>query len=156
MSPGEVASGRMQAMSEGARTVVRRVVIAALLVLAAGMVWYSGSIKGEPPAPSLTDAAVEQLVPARDTPTAIRQAEIGIDLVPGWDADLRINGVDIPEDEERANPSLNQVFFKPGPGKVIEALAPGPVTVTAIIWQPTAGETRDTATHSVTWSFRVA
>jgi hypothetical protein len=146
----------MQAMSEGARTVIRRVVIAALLVFAAGLVWYSGSVKGEPAAPSLTDSAVEQLVPARDTPTAIRQAEIGIDLAPGWDADLRINGVDIPEDEERRNPPLNQVFFRPGPGKVIEALAPGPVTVTAIIWRPTAGETRDNGSRTVTWSFRVA
>jgi hypothetical protein len=146
----------MQAMSEGARTVVRRVVITALLVFAGVMVWYSGSVKGEPAAPSLTDTAVEQLVPARDTPTAIRQAEIGIDLAPGWDADLRINGVDIPQDEERNNVGLNQVFFKPDPGKVIGALAPGPVTVTAIIWRPTAGETRENGSRQVSWSFRVA
>lgn len=143
-------------MSEAARTVVRRLVIAALLVVAGGMLWYSASVKGEPPSPSLTDSAVEQLVPARDTPTAVRQAEIGIDLVPGWDADLVINGVDIPQDEERNNPPLNQVFFKPGPGKTIEALPPGPVTVTAIIWRPIDGQTREQGSRSVTWSFRVA
>lgn len=143
-------------MSDAARTVVRRLVITALLVLAGGLVWYSASLKGEPAEPSLTDSAVEQLVPARDTPTAIRQAEIGIDLAPGWDADLRINGVDIPEDEERDNAPLNQVFFKPGAGQIIESLEPGPVTVTAIIWRPTAGQTREQGSRSVTWSFRVA
>jgi hypothetical protein len=146
----------MQAMSEEARTLVRRVVIAALLVLAAGMIWYSGTVKGEPSAPSLTDTAVEQLIPARDTPTAIRQAEIGIDLAPGWDADLRINGVDIPEDEERNNGPLNQVFFRPGKGQVIEALEPGPVQVTALIWRPTEGQTRERGSRAVSWTFRVA
>jgi hypothetical protein len=146
----------MQAMSDAARTVVRRVVITALLVLAGGLVWYSASVKGEPADPALTDSAIEQLVPARDTPTAIRQAEIGVDLAPGWDADLRINGIDIPQDEERDDAPLNQVFFKPGPGQVITALEPGPVTVVAIVWQPTQGETRDHGSHTVTWSFRVA
>ena len=143
-------------MSEDARALVRRIVIASLLIIAGGLIWYSGTIKGEPPAPDLTDSAVEQLVPARDTPTAIRQAEIGIDLAPGWDADLVINGIDVPEDEERNNAPLNQVFFKPGADKTIEALAPGPVQVTAIIWRPVDGETRESGSRTVTWSFRVA
>lgn len=143
-------------MSEDARALVRRIVIASLLIVAGGLVWYSATIKGEPPAPDLTDTAVEQLVPARDTPTAIRQAEIGIDLAPGWDADLVINGIDIPEDEERDNAPLNQVFFKPGEGKTIEALPPGPVEVTAIIWRPVDGESRESGSRTVTWSFRVA
>lgn len=143
-------------MSEETRAVVRRLVIVGLLVLAGGLLWYSASIKGEPAPPSLTDSAVEVLVPARDTPTAIRQAEIGIDLATGWDADLIINGVDIPQDEERNNAPLNQVFFKPGEGKVIEALAPGEVRVTAIIWRPVDGESREQGSRSVTWSFRVA
>lgn len=143
-------------MTDTTRTVLRRLVVAAALLVAGALVWYSASLKAEPESPTLTDSAVEMLVPARDTPTAIRQAEIGIDLAPGWDADLRINGVDIPEDEERDSPALNQVFFKPGPGKVIESLEPGPVQVTAIIWRPVDGETRDNGSRSVTWSFRVA
>jgi hypothetical protein len=135
--------------------VVRRVVVVALLVVAFGMVWFSARYKGEPEAPSLTDAAVEQLTPAREA-TALRQSEIGVDLAPGWDADLRINGVDIPEDEERIVPGLNQVFFTPGKGKIIETLEPGDVTVTAIIWRPAQGETRDSGSRVVRWSFRVA
>jgi hypothetical protein len=146
----------MAAMSDAARTVVRRVVIAALLVLAGGLVWYSSSVKGEPDAPVLSDSAIQQLIPARDTPTALRQAEIGVDLAPGWDADLQINGVDVPEDEERENGAQDQVLFSPGKGKVIEQLAPGPVTVTAFLWRPALGQTHDEGSHTVTWSFRVA
>lgn len=139
-----------------ARVVVRRLVTVLLLLLAAGMVWYSASVKGEPEAPSLADSAVENLVPARDTPSALRQAEIGIDLVSGWDADLIINGVDIPQDEERDDGPLNQVFFSPGKGKVIETLAPGLVQVTAVIWRPIDGQTHEKGSRRVSWSFHVA
>jgi hypothetical protein len=135
--------------------VLRRVVVVALLVAAGAMVWLSARYKGEPAAPSLTDSAVEQLVPGRDT-TALRQSEIGIDLAPGWDADLRINGIDIPEDEERIVPGLNQVFFTPGKGKIIESLEAGNVSVTAIVWRPAQGETRDSGSRTVRWSFHVA
>jgi hypothetical protein len=141
---------------DATRQVVRRLVIILLLALAAGMIWYSASIKGEPEEPSLTDSAVETLIPADQTPTAIRQAEIGIDLASGWDADLVINGVDIPEDQERRNEPLNQVFFSPGKDKVIEALAPGLVEVTAIIWRPIDGQTREKGSRAVRWSFHVA
>ena len=137
------------------RNVLRRVVVVALLVAAAAMVWISASFKGEPGEATLTDSAVEQFVPGQDT-TALRQSEIGIDLAPGWTADLRINGVDIPEDEERRVDGLNQVFFTPGEGRIIETLAPGDVEVTAIIWRPAEGETRESGSRRVRWSFRVA
>ena len=147
-------------MSDGARTssggVLRRVIIGALLVLAVGLVWLSARYKGEPPDPALTDTAVERLIPARDTPTAIRQAEIGIDLAFGYDADLVINGVNIPQDEERNDVPQAQVYFQPGPGKTIEALPPGPVEVVAIIWRPGDGQTRELGSRAVTWRFRVA
>jgi hypothetical protein len=135
--------------------VLRRVVIVALLVVAVGLIALSGRYKGEPTEPSLIDAAAEQLVP-NDGATALRQSEIGIDLAPGWDADLRINGVDVPEDEERRVEGLNQVFFTPGEGRIIEQLAPGQVDVTAVIWRPSEGETRDSGSRTVRWTFRVA
>jgi hypothetical protein len=136
-------------------SVLRRVVIVALLVVAVGLIALSGRYKGEPTEPSLIDAAAEQLVP-NDGATALRQSEIGIDLAPGWDADLRINGVDVPEDEERRVEGLNQVFFTPGEGQIIEQLAPGRVDVTAIIWRPAEGETRDRGSRTVRWTFQVA
>lgn len=143
-------------MTDRMKVLLRRVVIAGLLVLAAGMAWYSATIKGDPDDVLQTDNAVERLIPERDTPSAIRQAEIGIDLTTGYDADLQINGVDIPQDEERNNAPENQVFFAPGEGKSIEALAPGDVEVTAIIWRPIDGETRERGSRTVSWTFRVA
>jgi hypothetical protein len=143
-------------VSEETRVIVRRVVIGALLVVAAGLVWLSASYKGEPESPALSDPAVERLIPGNDTPSAIRQAEIGIDLAVGYDADLRINGIDIPDDEERRDEPQAQIYFKPGKGKAIESLPPGRVTVNAIIWRPVDGQTRDIGSRLVTWTFNVA
>jgi hypothetical protein len=134
---------------------LRRVVTVALLVVAFGLFVLSTRYKGESTDPALVDAAVEQLVPIEDA-TALRQSEIGIDLTLGWSADLRINGVDIPDDQERRVDPLNQVFFTPGEGQVIEELAPGRVDVTAIIWRPADGQTRESGSRTVRWSFRVS
>ena len=143
-------------MTEVTSTVVRRAVIGALLLVAGGLIWVSASYKATPTSPSLTDAAVEALTPENDSPNALRQSMVGIDLVPGWDADLRINGLDIPQDEERNVEAQNQIFFAPGEGKVLKALPAGFVQVTAIIWRPIDGQTRERGSRTVTWSFRVA
>ena len=148
--PGETGE-----VTEDSRTFVRRAVIGALLLLAGGLLWWSASFKAEPQSPSLTDPAVEGLTPENDSPNALHQSEIGIDLVPGWDADLIVNGIAIPQDEERNVEGLNQVFFLPKEGKTIERLPAGFVRVTAIIWRPADGETRARGSRSVTWSFRV-
>jgi hypothetical protein len=143
-------------VTEESSTLVRRAIIGVLLLAAGGLVWWSASFKAKPTSPSLTDAAVEALTPENDTPNVLRQSTIGIDLKPGWDADLIINGVDIPQDEERNVEAQNQVFFTPGEGKAIDALAPGLVQVTAVIWRPIDGQTREQGSRSVRWSFHVS
>jgi hypothetical protein len=143
-------------VTEASRTTVRRVVIAALLLLAGVLIWVSANYKAKPTSPSLTDAAVEALTPENDSPNVLRQSVVGIDLVPGWDADLRINGLDIPQDEERNVEGQSQILFTPGEGKVLKALPSGFVQVTAIIWRPIDGQTRERGSRTVTWSFRVA
>jgi hypothetical protein len=135
--------------------VTRKVAVGALLVVAAGLVWWAGTMRGEPVEPRLVDAAVEHLVPADGSPNVVRQARIGIDLAPGWTGVLRINGLEVPEDQLDRNEPLNQVFFTPGEGKEIEHLQAGPVVVQALIWRSGFGETRDDA-RLVTWQFRVA
>ena len=134
---------------------MRKLVIGALLLVALGLVAWAGQLRGEPTEPELRDAAVEAFEPPAGSPAAIRQARIGIDLAPGWTGILRINGVEIPEDQLDRNDPLNQVFFQPGEGKEIERLPPGPVVVHALIWRPAFGETRESA-RTVTWEFRVA
>lgn len=134
---------------------IRKVVIGLLLALAVGLIAVAGQLRGEPTEPQLLDAAVEEVIPADGSPAAVLQARIGIDLAPGWTGVLRINGIEIPEDQLDRNDPLNQVFFTPGEGKEIERLAPGPVVVHALIWRAGFGETRDDG-RTVTWRFRAS
>ena len=133
---------------------LRRAVIGGLLLVAVGLFVLAGS-KGadEVPATSIS-AAVQFLIPNAGSPSVLRQAEIGIDLEPGWVAVLQVNGIEIPEDQYRRVDPENQVFFTPGEGKEIEQLPPGRVTVTALAWRPVDGETRENA-RPITWSFSV-
>jgi len=137
-----------------AGVVVRRIVIGVLFLVALGLFVFAGS-KGaeEVPAASLS-SAVQFLIPGDGSPSVLRQAEIGIDLEPGWVAVLQINGVEIPEDQYRRVDPENQVYFTPGEGREIEQLPPGRVTVTALAWRPVDGETRAQA-RPITWSFNV-
>jgi hypothetical protein len=134
----------------------RRVVIIALLGVAAGLLWWGASLKADEVEPSAIDLAVEQLVPAADSPGVLRQGEIAVDLAPGWTGVLQVNGVEIPEDQLVRNEPLNRISFQPGEGQEIEQLAPGRTVATAIIWRPLAGESRDKGARALHWEFRVA
>jgi len=82
----------------------------------------------------------------------IRQAEIGIDLAPGYEGTLVVNGVEIPTDELRLVPAQHQVFFAPGEGKVVERLNAGPNCAMAVVWKSSLG--RGTVNdESFTWCF---
>jgi hypothetical protein len=134
---------------------LRRVVITALLAFAVALLWWAttqDAEQGEPEAGRI-DSAVEEVVPGNGD-AALRQGEIGVDLVPGWTAALAVDGHEIPEDQLRRNDPLNQVFFTPGEGREIEELAPGPHVATALIWRPTT-ESREQG-RTVTWRFRVS
>jgi hypothetical protein len=135
-------------------TVVRRLVPFVLVVAALAAIVYAGSLGSGSEEIRITDEAVEQLVPADGSPVAVRQAEVGIDLAPGWTGVLIINGREIPEDQLRRVDAQNQVFFQPSAGKDIEAFQAGTIVVEAEIWRSTS-ETREDA-RSVIWSFGVA
>src|SRR3546814_14504295 len=62
----------------------------------------------------------------------LRQSEIGVDLGPGYEGDLVVNGQPIPEEELRRVPEQNQVFYLPGKGTTFEELPGGTNCVTAI------------------------
>jgi hypothetical protein len=133
----------------------RRVVITALLAFAVGLLAWAAQFTGDPDEPGRgrIDSAVEEVVPGNGD-AALRQSEIGVDLVPGWTAVLAVDGREIPEDQLRRNEPLNQVFFMPGEGQEIEELDPGPHVATALIWRP-ADQTREDG-RQVTWRFRVS
>lgn len=136
------------------RSVLRRVVIGLLLVVAVGMFWLAGQNGNADPEPVISESAVEQLIPADGSPSVLRQAEIGIDLKDGWTGELSVNGVFIPEDQLRRNEPLAQIFFTPGPGKEIEQFRSGTVVVVASVWRPIDGETREDG-RQVVWRFKV-
>jgi len=67
------------------------------------------------------NAAVDELIPPRNA-EVLSQETVGIDLAPGYDALLTINGVDIPPGQIRHQPNLNRFTFRPDQGNVIESL----------------------------------
>ncbi len=123
------------------------VVAGALIVVAAGQDADDGVEEAE-----VAGDAVEELRPGRGD-LVLRQSEIGIDLAPSWTGVLVIDGTEIPEDELRRNDPLNQVFFAPREGRVIDALDPGRHVAAALIWRPGVEERENART--VTWAFDV-
>jgi hypothetical protein len=95
---------------------------------------------------------VEALIPPENS-QILQQSTVGIDLAPGWQGVLRLGGQEIPEDQLTVTEALNQVTFTPGPGKVMESLAPGRLCVQALVWRSAAG--RDGSERSVHWCFEV-
>ena len=135
-------------------TWLRRIVLFLLVGAAIGAIVYAGTLNSGPDEIRRTDEAVERLVPEDGSPVAVRQAEVGIDLAPGWTGVLKVNGLEIPEDQLRRVDPQNEVYFQPGADKEIEAFQPGTIVVEAEIWR-SASETRDDA-RTITWSFGVA
>ena len=95
---------------------------------------------------------VDALIPAANTQVP-QQSSVGIDLAPGWDGVLQINGVEIPEDELVVTPQTGLIMFTPGDGKAVEQFDTGRNCVTAVIWRIEDG--RGTADRQVPWCFEV-
>jgi len=95
------------------------------------------------------DDVIEQVSPAPGD-EVLSQSEISIDLADGYDAELTLNGVAIPEAELRRTGGLNVVAFRPDQGKVVESLRPEVNCVNALYWPVATG--RSTA-RSYQWCF---
>lgn len=139
-------------MSDGRfRLLVAGMVVAAMGALFAGVrATETGS--DDPVTVSGRPDVVEHLIP-RAGAEVIRQAELGIDLAPGYEGALVLNGIEIPPEELRLVPAQNQVFFTPGEGKVVERLNAGPNCAEAVVWKSSRG--RGTANdESFRWCFK--
>lgn len=95
---------------------------------------------------------VEQVYPRRGA-EALSQVEVGIDLQPGYEGALILNGTAIPTDELRIVREQNQVFFAPGPDRTFETLPSGQVCVTAVVWKSADG--RGPSDLTFEWCFDV-
>lgn len=83
------------------------------------------------------DVVEHYVPPAGDE--VLHQSEIGIDLAPGHEATLILDGVAIPTEELRIVSEQNQVFFAPAEGRTFAALPSGQNCVTAIVWRSADG-----------------
>ena len=96
-------------------------------------------------------SVVEQLFPAEGA-EALQQVQVGVDLGPAYTGALYIDGIEVPEDQLVRVEALNQIFFSPGEGRVVDEWRPGRNCVRAIVWPIVEGrsESRD-----VDWCFEV-
>jgi hypothetical protein len=140
---------------------VRRLVIVAILVAAAAILVVSqrgGESAGG--GTGCSDPAVVGWDPCPGS-RVLRQAQVGVELQPGYDGRISIDGVQVPEeqmqgaivpgseayqaltpDERALGPrpnNKNVVKFQPGKGKVIERFS-GQISVTIRYWKISAGE----------------
>lgn len=132
-----------------------RLLIAALIVGAAAALYAAvrttAAPDPDPVAVSGRPDVVERLIPGEGD-DVIRQAELGIDLAPGYEGALSLNGIPIPTEELRVVAEQNQVFFTPGEGKALERLDAGRNCATAVVWKSSRG--RGTPNDlAFTWCF---
>ena len=95
------------------------------------------------------NAAVDELIPPRSA-EVLSQETVGIDLAPGYDARLTINGVVIPPEQIRHQPNLNLFTFRPDRGKVIERLQAEQNCAHVAYWRQEAGPAE---AETISWCF---
>lgn len=123
--------------------------IALLLIVAVAIVAvYRNSATT---ATNLDGGKIERLIPTPGS-KILQQDVIGIDLAPGYEGSLTLNGTPLPDDQITIIPQLNQVTFKPGPTKVFEQLPEGENCLVATYWLSATGPT---VTTSRSWCFTV-
>ena len=100
---------------------------------------------------------IESVIPAPDS--VIRpQEDVGADLADDHIGIVLIDDVRIPEDQLTVRAALGEVLYRPGEGREIERLAPGPHRATVKYWPQ--DEAKDEAeadarglARSFTWQF---
>lgn len=151
-----------------APTWLRRTIIGVVLIAAFGLAAWGATSATSGGNGEILDGTVVALSPPEGA-QALRQTAVGADLALGYDGRLIVNGIEIPEAEmdgardpatvdakDLAENGLrpnnrNSVYFKPGPGKVIEKFEQGTVTITLRYFKDRRPETART----VTWTIRV-
>jgi hypothetical protein len=141
-------------LPETTQTIVRRIGITLLVlacIAALGLAVHRTRSGEETVDQTGGTGIVEQLIPANNS-DVLQQAQIGIDLVPGWTGVLIVNGTEVPEDQLVRHPELYSFLFQPGKGQEIEQLPAGQNCAEALVWR--VDQTRADA-RPVNWCFRV-
>jgi hypothetical protein len=142
------------------RPLIRRTLIVVMLAAAVALVVViaNNAVTGSDSASDTRPASIDRLIPASGA-QVLRQAQVGVDLAPGYDAYLIINGTEIRnqatgDDGDGLTRSLTAggytITYTPAPGRRIEELEPDVNRVTAMIWQQSQGPTTASPTY---WTF---
>jgi hypothetical protein len=140
----------------------QRVIIALLLIVAVGgLVWAGMHTDQETPdvrTTGRTSAPVVAVVPKADD-EVLRQAQVGVQLRPGYEGDLTIGGHVIPRDQLVGKGPKNEaptppeyIFYTPAPGQELERLPSGKVCAQVRYWRTSEG---DAAAQNFNWCFEV-
>lgn len=127
-----------------------KIALVALLVVAIGGIWMVVRVSGKGTS-GMDNSAIEQLIPRRDD-KILQQEPIGIDLASGYEAQLALNGIPIPDDEVDSTEGLDIIQFVPGPGKSVEAYSTGQNCVVATYWRLETGREQNA---TISWCFTV-
>ena len=100
---------------------------------------------------TLDGGIVEQFIPASGL-KVLKQDQIGVDLAPGYEAKLALDGVPIPDYQVTKVAALGTYTLNPVVGSDFEALPTGDHCATVTYWRTIDGPQRAT---SQTWCFTV-
>ncbi len=100
---------------------------------------------------TLNNSAIERLIPTAGA-KILQQDIIGIDLAPGYEGTIALNGEPLPLDQVNVVAPLNQITYKPGPGKIYESLPTGENCLSATYWMSSKGPGQ---ASRQTWCFTV-
>ncbi|HJL91016.1 MAG: hypothetical protein QF837_02850 [Acidimicrobiales bacterium] len=98
-----------------------------------------------------SNPGISELIPSRGD-EVIAQTNVGVVFSPTWTGEIiSIGDKQIPLDQQRVEPALNSVVFRPEAGKVIERLPAGNICASIVYWEVQTPSRRS----SLNWCFRV-
>jgi hypothetical protein len=152
MSVTDSAAHRRAARAAERAPLPARIAIG-LLVLGClvGVTWGFGSTKNQ--TEGQLPSAIESVNPVNNALTVPSQSTISVNLKFGYDADLIIDGVEIPRDQTKYDKATAELRFTPGPDKDLKIL-PGGIRRVMVVYWPLSG-TREANAQTYQWTFSV-
>lgn len=96
---------------------------------------------------------LEAVAPVDRAEAQARQVTVIADLAPGYTGVLKVNDITIPANQLLPDDGLNKLMFRPGEGKVIDALRPRQNCAEVSFWRVDQGSA--SAGAPARWCFNV-
>ncbi|HEY7136032.1 MAG TPA: hypothetical protein VIB48_13290 [Acidimicrobiia bacterium] len=128
----------------------RFAIVAVGLLIVVNLLVYVGVSADTSDKTRVLPSEVQNVLPAPGSQVRV-QDTVAVDLRDDLTGVLVIDGVELPENEISRIPSLGEISFRPGQGKVFERLEPGVHNVSVIYWPQI--KNRSDGTQTFTWSF---